>query len=144
MDVRWLLAQVAVPVAGPILIAGCIAFLWSLGKPEFEPDLWVIVDITPCALTFFNLALISTTLSAVWSRISARAFLVGATITVGVIIATLHAFTVVWRHDADHAPKTDVYSMTFALTAISASLCNRCMTRSLATPSVTPPPRPER
>ena len=61
---RWILWQVFIPLLGPIAVSWVAVWGWASGTENFQPDLAVIVDVSPWALTFYSFTLICST----WDR----------------------------------------------------------------------------
>ena len=126
---RWLFVQVGVPLVGPMVLAGIFAFAWSTGPNGFQPSLGIIVDITPRALTFYCIALISITVGNFWNDMQQNPVVGVLAIGTGVIVAVYHAFTVVWRHEANYIPTAETYFVTLVLTLASIVVCAMCEKR---------------
>jgi len=130
MKWRWIIVQVIVPIFGPIVLSLLFAIGWSTGANGFEPDFRIIIDITPRALTFYCLVLISMTMSGFWPRLGDNPVVGGTTIMTGVLVAVYYAFTVVWRHDPDYVPNESTYLATVVLAVASVVVSHMCHRRS--------------
>jgi len=129
MNWNWLIVQVVIPIIGPIVLSAMFAFAWSTGPAAFHPKIAIIVDITPRALTFYCLVLISMSVSQIWHKLNENPFVGGSAIVMGVLVAVYYAFTVVWRHDATYIPTAETYYVTVVLTAGSIIVCHMCQRR---------------
>jgi len=129
MNWNWLIIQVVIPIIGPIILSAIFAFAWSTGPNTFSPDLAIIVDITPRALSFYCLVLISISVSQIWHKLSANPFVGGSAIVMGALVAVYYAFTVVWRHDTAYMPSAETYYVTLVLTIGSVIVCHMCQRR---------------
>jgi len=129
MNWNWLIVQVVIPILGPIILSAIFAFAWSTGPTDFRPDMAIIVDITPRALTFYCLVLISISVSQIWHKLSTNPFVGGSAIVMGGIVAVYYAFTVVWRHSSAYIPTAETYYVTLVLTAGSVIVCHMCQRR---------------
>jgi drug/metabolite transporter (DMT)-like permease len=116
---RWLVIQVAIPLIGPVALSALFAFAWSTGQPGFSPDPRIILDITPTALTFYSLALLSITLAGFWQHMSTNALVGTAALIVGCLVAVYYSFTVVWRHAEDYVPTAETFYVTVVLTVVT-------------------------
>jgi len=129
---RWFVVQVAIPLLGPVLLSALFAFAWATGQPAFSPRLEIIADITPSALTFYSLALLSITLSGFWHKVQDSPFVTLTAILVAVLVAVYYSFTIVWRHAQDYAPTAETYYVTLVLTAVTIIICSICERRRVA------------
>lgn len=129
MNWNWLIIQVVIPIIGPIILSAIFAFAWSTGPNDFRPDMAIIVDITPRALSFYCLVLISISVSQIWHKLGTNPFVGGSAIVMGAIVAVYYAFTVVWRHDNAYVPTAETYYVTLVLTAGSVIVCHMCQRR---------------
>jgi len=129
MNWNWLIIQVVIPIIGPIILSAVFAFAWSTGPNTFSPDLAIIVDITPRALSFYCLVLISISVSQIWHKLSANPFVGGSAIVMGALVAVYYAFTIVWRHDTAYMPSAETYYVTLVLTIGSVIVCHMCQRR---------------
>lgn len=126
---RWLFVQVGVPLFGPIFLAGLFAFAWSTGPNGFKPRFDIILEITPRALTFYCIALISITVAGFWDCMSRNPVVGILAIGTGGVVAVYHSFTVVWRHEANYVPTAETYYVTLILTFASIVVCAMCEQR---------------
>lgn len=126
MKWRWLFVQVAIPVIGPIVLSAIVAAAWATGNPGFTLRWDIIADVTPRALTFYNLALISVTVSEFWRRLGDNPFIGWMALLTGAAVAVYHSFTVVWRHDAAYFATAETYYVSVFLTFVSVFVCYLC------------------
>ena len=123
---RWHVFQVVLPIGGPILLSLIFVGFERAGRPEFEPSLAVIVDLTPRALTFYTLALICVTLSDFWPHISRHKVVGASTVFIGALVSALYAKIVVWRHDAAYEPSGGAFVVASILTLAAIYFCGEC------------------
>lgn len=120
---RWLIWQVVVPIAGPIILSGVFVLAWQSGNPNFKPSMKIAVDVSPWALTFYTLALIGSTLNGLWPKISDHPGLGGSLILVAIAVGAYAGFMVIWRHDSTFVPGAPVYFVTGLLLLVAVVLC---------------------
>ncbi len=121
---KWLFWQVAVPIVGPIVVSAIVILAWMTGSPGFKPDMGIIVDVSPWALTFYMLGLIGSTIEGLWPKLSTHPVLGLSLIVVAFAVGLYAAFIVVWRHDSKFIPGLPVYFVTGLLFICSVALCH--------------------
>jgi hypothetical protein len=119
---RWFGWQVALPLGGPIVFSGIAMLLWKSGNPAFKPDLHVLLDVSPWALTFYSLTLISSTMNEFWKNISEHPMLGGSLITVAIAVGLYASFIVIWRHDSHFTSRPPIYGVALLLLVVSVVL----------------------
>jgi hypothetical protein len=123
MKWHWILWQVLAPIFGPIAISIGVVLLWQTGNPNFRISWPIILDVSPWALTFYCFTLIGTTMNDLWPNFKDRPILVIGLIVVALMVAIYASFMVIWRHDPNFRPGTNVYVVTFIFLGISIPLC---------------------
>jgi hypothetical protein len=124
MEGKWLFWQVLVPLLAPIIISGIVIIAWSTGVTTFHPNLKIVLDVSPWALTFYSLTLIGGTLNAMWSNLANKSG-IGVCLILTAVAVTLYAsFMVIWRHDSNFNPGTPVYVVTIFLLVVSVAFCH--------------------
>ena len=122
---RWLTWQVFIPIFGPIVLSGVIILLWMSSRPYFMPNLSIIMDVSPWALTFYSLTLIGATLNELWPKFSNHRSLGVWLICVAFAVGLYASFIVVWRHDDSFTPTpAGVYFVTLLLLMAAVALCH--------------------
>jgi cation transport ATPase len=127
--IRWFVVQVAIPLFGPVVLSALFAYAWGTGQRNFSPRLDIIADVTPSALTFYSLALLSITLSSFWHKVQDSPFVTLTALLVAVLVAVYYSFTVVWRHASDYSPTAETYYVTLLLTLVTIIICSICERR---------------
>lgn len=131
IDWRWLITQFLLPVVGPILVGLAVVAAWSTRPGDDFAIRWdVVLDVTPKALTFYNLTLICVTLNAFRPKLAEHPVLGVFTGLTALPVVVYHAFTVIWRHDENYQPDANVYMVTLVLTGVTVALCHWCHRRS--------------
>ena len=125
-DLKWITVNVIIPIIGPIVLATVFALMWSLGKTNFEPNADILLDFTPRALTYYNIALASITIAKTTKNANAGSILTICTILISTIIVVFYAFTIIWLHDPNYSPSKDIYTTTAFLTFCCIFLCYMC------------------
>src|SRR2546430_6813053 len=116
---KWVLWQVALPLLGPMALSFVTVLAWRSGNPDFVLRLSIILDMSPWALTFYSLALVGSTMSFVWPKLSTLPYLGSALIAVAFAVSLYAAFMVIWRHSATFTPGPQVYGVAIGLSAFS-------------------------
>lgn len=124
MQVKWLLWQVLLPIAGPVILAGLIVMGWASGDENFVPNYSIVLDVSPWALTFYALTLIGSTLHVFWRKLSEHPGIGAALIGVAFAVGVYASFIVIWRHDPNFVPGASVYYVTVFLLFASVALCH--------------------
>lgn len=123
-DWKWIIWQVIVPLAGPIIISGVVALMWRTGEPSFLINWHLIIDdLTPWALTFYSITLIGVTMNDLWPKLSAHPVLGVSLLATAFGVAIYEAFMVIWRHNDKFTPGTGVYVVAIILLGMSIYLC---------------------
>ena len=129
---KWIVLQVVLPVIGPIVFAGLVASMFATGPNGFALDLGTILDVTPRALTFYILVLMTSTFST--ARVPPAFVWKAAAMVIGGFAAIYHSFTVIWQHDPSYAPNANVYAVTLVLVCASIYVCHEVHRAEIAAP----------
>jgi hypothetical protein len=121
---KWIIWQVVIPLAGPVLISAGVVCLWQLGDDAFRINWHIVLDVSPWALTFFCMTLIGAAMSDLWPKISNHAMLVLCLFAIFFTTAIYASFIVIWRHRPGFEPGTAVYVFAFFLVALSVIFCH--------------------
>lgn len=121
---QWLIWQVAVPLAGPIVLSWLIILAWQTGNPNFTPRWSVILDVSPWALTFYSIALLGASLNELWPKMPAHPHLGTGLILIAALVAVYTAFMVIWRHSSGFVPGRNVYFVSITLLLAAVIFCH--------------------
>jgi hypothetical protein len=105
MNWNWLFWQVAAPLLGPIVLSAIVALFWWTGVQGFLIEWHVVLDLSPWAMTFFGLTLLSATMSDLWKKWRDHPALFLSLLMTSFAIALYASFIVISRHDAHFSPR---------------------------------------
>jgi hypothetical protein len=125
MNWNWLFWQVAAPLLGPILLSAIVALFWWTGVQGFLIEWHVVLDLSPWAMTFFGLTLLSATMSNLWEKWRDHPVLFLSLLMTSFAIALYASFIVIWRHDPHFTPGRAVYTVCGILLVLCIYLCHR-------------------
>jgi hypothetical protein len=121
---HWIGWQVIVPLLGPTAISALAVFSWWTVEPAFSLDWHVLVDVSPWALTFYCVTLISATINDRSHRLESHKVVRVSLMVVAGAVAIYNAIVVIKRNDPHFTPGTSLYFFTLFLLAISIGLCH--------------------
>lgn len=130
---KWVTINVLVPLLGPVLLAAIVVLLSQANDPDFQIDFWLIFDITPTALTFYGIALISGSLTEFWRHIGDHAILGIAAIIMISVTAINYAILVLNNHDPAYDPAASATYLALGLACaaiVVSAMCKRVVLKA--------------
>lgn len=130
VDWKWLAKNVGLPILAPIFLAGMMVFVWGLGDSNFSPDPWLVIDLTPWAISIYVLTLFGMHAAEIVDNRRGYPWTTGIAAVSWLANVLVFAVMVVWRHDSAWKPDNDLYVFVVILGAVAIYSCYQLRERS--------------